>query len=155
MAKKGIEARVTPRGSMDILSRHEVSLLRNKKNQHLQDLFRRCALAVLNSGSISDDSETLLKEYEDFEIQVVQQPRGIKLDIKHAPENAFVDGYMIQGINNHLFSVVRDIIYTENVLVKSNTLNLKFSEHITNFIFHLLRNANLLQTNCEIGRAHV
>lgn len=149
MAKTGIDARVTPRGSMDILSRHEVSLLRNKKNEHLQDLFRQCALAVLNSGSISDDSETLLKEYKDFEIQVVQQPRGIKLDIKNAPANAFVDGDMIQGISNHLFAVVRDIIYTENVLVKSNTLNLKFSEHITNFIFHLLRNANLLQTNCE------
>lgn len=149
MTKKGIDARVTPRGSMDILSRHEVSLLRNKKNKHLQETFRRCALAVLNSGSISDDGESLLKAYKDFTIQVIQQPRGIKLDIKNAPKNAFVDGEMIQGINNHLFSVVRDIIYTENVLIKNNNLNLKYSEHITNFIFHLLRNANLLKTNCE------
>ena len=149
MTKKGTDARVTPRGSMDILSRHEVSLLRNKKNKHLQEIFRRCALAVLNSGSISDDGESLLEAYKDFEIQVIQQPRGIKLDIKGAPENAFVDGEMIQGINNHLFSVVRDIIYTENVLIKNNNLNLKYSEHITNFIFHLLRNANLLKTNCE------
>lgn len=149
MTKKGIDARVTPRGSMDILSRHEVSLLRNKKNKHLQETFRRCALAVLNSGSISDDGESLLQAYKDFTIQVIQQPRGIKLDIKGAPENAFVDGDMIQGINNHLFSVVRDIIYTENVLIKNNNLNLKYSEHITNFIFHLLRNANLLKTNCE------
>ncbi|KZZ76135.1 LOG family protein, partial [Oleiphilus sp. HI0133] len=149
MTKKGIDARVTPKGSMDILSRHEVSLLRNKKNRHLQETFRRCALAVLNSGSISDDGESLLKAYKNFAIQVIQQPRGIKLDIKSAPENAFVDGDMIQGINNHLFSVVRDIIYTENVLIKNNNLNLKYSEHITNFIFHLLRNANLLKTNCE------
>jgi len=149
MTNKGVDARVTPHGQMDILSRHEVSLLRNKKNEHLQELFRRCALAVLNSGSISDDGESLLKAYRDFRIQVIQQPRGIKLDIKSAPETAFVDGKMIQGINNHLFSVVRDIIYTENVLIKHHTLNLKFSEHITNFIFHLLRNANLLKSNCE------
>jgi len=149
MTNKGIDARVTPKGSMDILSRHEVSLLRNKKNKHVQELFRRCALAVLNSGSLSDDGESLLETYKDFRIQVIQQPRGIKLDIKNAPESAFVDGEMIQGINNHLFSVVRDIIYTENVLIKNNSLNLKFSEHITNFIFHLLRNANLLKTNCE------
>jgi predicted Rossmann-fold nucleotide-binding protein len=149
MATIGIDARVTPKGNMDILSRHEVSLLRNKKNKHIQELFRRCSLAVLNSGSMTDDGESLLATYKSFEIHVIQQPRGIKLDIKNAPPAAFVDGEMIQGINNHLFSVVRDIIYTENVLIANNSLNLKFSEHITNFIFHLLRNANLLKTNCE------
>ena len=149
MTKNGIDARVTPRGNMDILSRHEVSLLRNKKNAELQEIFRRCSLAVLNSGALSDDGDGLLASYKDFEINVIQQPRGIKLDIKRAPESAFVDGKMIQGINNHLFSVVRDIIYNENVLIKNNTLNLKSSEQITNFIFHLLRNANLLKTNCE------
>lgn len=149
MNNNGINARVTPKGSMDILSRHEVNLLRNKKNEQLQELFRRCALAVLNCGSLSDDGESLLEKYKDFEINVIQQPRGIKLDIKNAPESAFVDGYMIQGINNHLFSVVRDIIYTDSVMMKNTSLNLKSSEQVTNFIFHLLRNANLLKTNCE------
>lgn len=149
MATIGIDARVTPKGNMDILSRHEVSLLRNKKNKHVQELFRRCALAVLNSGSMTDDGESLLAAYKSFEIHVIQQPRGIKLDIKNAPPSAFVDGKIIQGINNHLFVVVRDIIYTENVLIANNNLNLKFSEHITNFIFHLLRNADLFKTNCE------
>ncbi|MCH2158207.1 MAG: nucleotide 5'-monophosphate nucleosidase PpnN [Oleiphilaceae bacterium] len=144
-----MNARVTPKGNMDILSRHEVNLLRNKKNEQLQELFRRCALAVLNCGSLSDDGESLLEKYKDFEINVIQQPRGIKLDIKNAPESAFVDGYMIQGINNHLFSVVRDIIYTDSVMMKNTSLNLKSSEQVTNFIFHLLRNANLLKTNCE------
>ncbi|KZX83215.1 LOG family protein [Oleiphilus sp. HI0009] len=149
MNNNGINARVTPKGNMDILSRHEVNLLRNKKNEQLQELFRRCALAVLNCGSLSDDGESLLEKYKDFEINVIQQPRGIKLDIKNAPESAFVDGYMIQGINNHLFSVVRDIIYTDSVMMKNTSLNLKSSEQVTNFIFHLLRNANLLKTNCE------
>ena len=36
---QGIHARVTPQGSMDILSRHEVNLLKDKNNQHLHDIF--------------------------------------------------------------------------------------------------------------------
>ncbi len=145
MTKVGINARVTPKGSMDLLSRYEVKLLRNKQNTHLHDLFRRCALAVLNCGVLTDDSEELMSRYESFDIRVVQQPRGIKLEIMNAPEQAFVDGEMIQGIKSHLFAVLRDIIYTNNVLAKDPTLNLKNSEDISNFIFHLLRNANLLR----------
>lgn len=146
MRPQGINARVTPEGSMDILSRHEVSLLKDKNNQHLHEIFRRCSLAVLNCGVLTDDSEALLDSYRDFEIKVVQQPRGIKLDIKHAPETAFVDGEMIQGIKNHLFAVLRDIVYTDSVVARSTGLNLRQSEHISNFIFQLLRNANLMQT---------
>ncbi len=145
MSNNGVNARVTPKGSMDILSRYEVNLLRNKHNQHLYDIFRRCALAVLNCGVLTDDSEALMASYKDFDLSVVQQPRGIKLEIKNAPESAFVDGEMIQGIKNHLFAVLRDIIYTNSVVAKNNILDLNRSEHISNFIFHLLRNANLLK----------
>lgn len=145
MSQNGINARVTPQGSMDILSRYEVSLLKDKKNQELQDVFRRCALAVLNCGVLTDDSEALLSSYDDFEINVVQQPRGIKLEIKNAPATAFVDGEMIQGIKNHLFAVLRDIIYTNNVIAKNIRLDMQQSEHVSNFIFQLLRNANLLR----------
>jgi len=147
MTQTGINARVTPKGSMDILSRYEVGLLKDKHNRHLYDLFRRCTLAVLNCGVLADDSEALMSSYRDFDISVVQQPRGIKLDIKNAPETAFVDGEMIQGLKSHLFSVLRDIIYTNSVVAKNNTLDLTRSEHISNFIFHLLRNANLLKTD--------
>lgn len=146
MPQQGVNARVTPKGSMDILSRYEVNLLRNKNNQHLHDIFRRCALAVLNCGVLTDDSEALMASYRDFDISVVQQPRGIKLEIVNAPETAFVDGEMIQGIKNHLFAVLRDIVYTNSVVAKDNALDLSRSEHITNFIFHLLRNANLMRT---------
>jgi predicted Rossmann-fold nucleotide-binding protein len=145
MNKVGVNARVTPKGSMDLLSRYEVKLLRNKQNTHLYELFRRCALAVLNCGVLTDDSEELMSRYESFDIRVVQQPRGIKLEIFNAPEHAFVDGEMIQGIKSHLFAVLRDIIYTNSVLAKDSVLNLKNSDDISNFIFHLLRNANLLR----------
>lgn len=146
MIKKGVSARVTPKGSMDILSRHEVHQLRSKNNRQLYDIFRRCCLAVLNCGVLTDDSEALLASYEDFSVSLVQQPRGIKLDIKHAPDTAFVDGEMIQGIQNHLFAVLRDILYANSVMAENSSLDLTDSDDITNFIFQLLRNANLLKS---------
>jgi len=142
-----INARITPSGSMDILSRYEVDLLKDKHNKHLYDLFRRCSLAVLNCGVLADDSSELLAQNKHFDISVVQQPRGIKLAIKNAPETAFVDGEMIQGLRTHLFAVLRDIIYTNSVVSKEHELDLNCSDHISNFIFHLLRNANLLKTD--------
>lgn len=145
----GINARITPQGSMDLLSRYEVSLLKNKQNKHLHEIFRRCSLAVLNCGVIADDSEALLQSFPDFDIRVVQQPRGIKLEIQNAPETAFVDGEIIQGLKNHLFSVLRDIVHTNSVVAQENMLDLSQSEHISNFIFQLLRNANLLRPGNE------
>ena len=131
-----INARITPNGSMDILSRYEVNLLKDKNNKHLHELFRRCALAVLNCGILEDEAQNLLDSYPDFDISVIQQPRGIKLEIVNAPEPAFVDGEMIEGIKLHMFAVLRDIIYTNSVETKAHDLNLNRSEHISNFIFH-------------------
>ncbi len=144
-SSQGINARITPQGSMDILSRYEVSQLKNKQNKHLHEIFRRCSLAVLNCGVLADDSEALLESFPDFDIHVVQQPRGIKLEIQNAPETAFVDGQIIQGLKNHLFAVLRDIVHTNNVVALSNVLDLSQSEHVSNFIFQLMRNANLLR----------
>jgi len=142
-----INARITPNGSMDILSRYEVNLLKDKNNKHLHELFRRCALAVLTCGVLTDDEDNLFESYPNFDIGVIQQPRGIKLEITNAPEQAFVDGEMIEGIKSHLFAVLRDIIYTNSVESKAHDLNLNRSEHVSNFIFHLLRNAKLLKTD--------
>jgi hypothetical protein len=55
----------------------------------LHDLLRRCALAVLTSGSQSDDPRAAQERYPDFDIQVQQQDRGIKLELtKNAPARA-------------------------------------------------------------------
>ena len=48
--------------------------------------------------------------YQDFDVQVAQKHRGIQLEIANAPASAFVDGEIIQGIRENLFSVVRDIL---------------------------------------------
>ena len=50
-----VDARVTPLGSLEVLSQLEVNRLRDTSEGGLHDLFRRCSLAVLNSGQDIDD----------------------------------------------------------------------------------------------------
>src|SRR6185437_8317358 len=87
-----VSARISPVGGLDVLSRNEVVKLRGASDSGLHALLRRCALAVLTSGSISDDPRAILEQYPDFDIQVLQQDRGIKIELTKAPAQAFVDG---------------------------------------------------------------
>ena len=89
---KTVSARVSPAGGLDILSRNEVARLRDASGSGLHQLLRRCALAVLTSGNLSDDPGSMFEQYPDFDIQVLQEDRGIKIELKNAPEQAFVDG---------------------------------------------------------------
>lgn len=144
-----INARITPEGSMEVLSRHEVNLLQDKSKAGLYDLFRQCALAILNCGSVSDDSKEIMEAHQEFDIKLVNQPRGIKLEVINAPSSAFVDGEMIKGIKEHLFSALRDIVYAKSILDKSSEFDLNTSHGITNFIFHQLRNAQILEASTQ------
>ena len=140
-----INAQITPNGRMEVLSRQEVSKLLDSSQGGLYQTFRNCALAVLNCGSNMDDGKELLERYPDFDIRVVQEQRGIKLELKNAPAQAFVDGQMIKGINEHLFAVVRDIIYVNDEIRNNPNFDLENSKGITSAVFHILRNANILQ----------
>jgi predicted Rossmann-fold nucleotide-binding protein len=141
-----VDARVTPRGSLENLSHEEVAKLLDRGQGGLYPIFRQCALAVLNSGSYSDDPRALFERYKDFELKIVQQSWGIKLEMKHAPGVAFVEGEMIRGVKEHLFAVLRDIVYTANEIVESGRFDLTQPEGITNAVFHILRNAHVLDT---------
>ncbi len=147
MLTKNKEIRVTPEGSLEVLSQLEVMALRDSSQSGLHNLFRRCALAVLNSGSTTDDAKEVFEQYKSFDIELVQQDRGIKLQVRNAPQSAFVDGRMIRGIQEHLFAVLRDIIYTRNEIYHGGTFELDNSEHITSAVFHILRNARTLIPN--------
>jgi len=140
-----VDARIAPEGRLDILSKEEVSNLLGSSQSDLYNIFRNCSLAVLNCGSGLDSGKELLERYSDFDINVLQQNRGIKLEVKNAPAHAFVDNNMIKGINEHLFAVLRDIIYTNNEIDGTCKFNLNKSEGITDAVFHILRNAGLLQ----------
>lgn len=140
-----IDARISPEGRLDVLSKIEVSKLLDTSQGGLYNIFRNCSLAVLNCGNKMDDGKQLLERYKSFDIQVVQQARGIKLEVKNAPANAFVDGKMIKGINEHLFSVLRDVIYVSDEINDNPKFDLNTSDGITNAVFHILRNTNILR----------
>jgi predicted Rossmann-fold nucleotide-binding protein len=141
-----MDAVISPEeGRLDILSKAEVTKLLDTSQGGLYRVFRNCALAVLNCGSSMDDGKELLERYSSFGIRVVQQQRGIKLELKCAPSHAFVDGKMIKGIKEHLFAVLRDIIYISDEINENPRFNLETSQGISNAVFHILRNANILR----------
>ncbi|MGD9584909.1 MAG: nucleotide 5'-monophosphate nucleosidase PpnN [Lysobacterales bacterium] len=147
-ARKTVNALISPRGGMEVLSRQEVGRLRDASAGGLHNLMRRCALAVLNSGSQSDDPRAMAERYPDFHIEVLQQDRGVKLSLHNAPAEAFVEGRIIRGVNEQLFAVVRDIVYVAND-IQSGRFNLEDSEGLTNAVFEILRNAGVLTPNLD------
>jgi len=141
-------ARITPAAGLDVLSRHEVARLRDAGAGGLHPLLRRCALAVLTQGSVTDDARALLERYPDFDIQILQQDRGIKLELTNAPAEAFVDGRIISGINELLSAVVRDIVYVATQ-IDAGAFELDDSHGITHAVFEILRNARVLRANVD------
>ena len=89
MTAPTINALVSPEGSLEILSNHEVSLLKDRSEGGLYRLFRQCALAVLNTGVVTDDCQDLMKAHTDFDIRLIPQPRGLKLELINAPAPGF------------------------------------------------------------------
>ena len=140
-----------PEGSLEVMSQLEVDQLRSSGEGGLYTLLRRCMLAVMNSGSQVDDARTMLEQYEDFELGFIQQDRGLKLSLQSAPGGAFVDGKMIRGIRELLFAVLRDIVYTRNVIVDSGRFDLQAGDGITDAVFHIVRNAGLLQLPANVN----
>lgn len=145
MNEDRIDARISPQGRLDVLSKLEVSKLLDTSQGGLYNLFRNCSLAVLNSGSYQDDGKELLEKYRSFDIRVLQEERGIKLELKNAPSSAFVDGKIIKGINEHLFAVLRDVVYINDEINDNPKLDLATSNGVTNAVFHILRNASILR----------
>lgn len=137
---------IRPLENMQILSYQEAQQLCEENNQGLNELLRRCALAVLNTGAKEDNGLALLEAHPDFRIGVSVKGRGIQLEIENAPENAFVDGEMIVGLQEHLSAVIRDLLYAKNEIIDNPEFDLESSFGITNAIFHLARNSNLMRS---------
>ena len=133
-----------PLGSLENLSQREVQQLLSSGHGGVYEMFRRCALAVLASGLESDDVRAIFDRYKDFEIRLGRQAWGVKLEVKNAPASAFVDGSMIRGIKEHLFAVLRDIVYIHDAILGSHRFDLNDPASITNAVYHILRNARIL-----------
>lgn len=140
---------INPVGSMNLLSQVEVDNLKQSASGALYQLFRNCALAVLNSGSQTDSSKEILERYTSFDINVIRRERGVKLELFNPPVHAFVDGEIIRGIQDHLFSVLRDIIYLDSKLQNNEQLTQSSPQHLTDLVFSILRNANAVHPGAE------
>jgi predicted Rossmann-fold nucleotide-binding protein len=140
---------IAPEGSLEILSRVETGQLRDAGEGGLYELWRQCSLAVLNSGASDDDVRKILSRHENFRIAVVQYEGGIALELENAPDIAFVGTEMIRGIREHLFSVLRDLLYAHDDVLNNPRFDLGSSEGITDAVFHILRNARVLRAHEE------
>lgn len=140
-----VNSLVSPEGQLEVLSRQEISKLLDNSQTGLHQIFRNCALAVLSSGDHLNNGKRLLDTYPEFDIQIIHRERGIKLELKNAPASAFVDGVMIQGIREHLFSALRDILYTSSELEQHASDAPLGSVELTDLVFHILRNAEVMQ----------
>lgn len=135
---------LNPLNGMNLLSQKEVEQLKKSSNSNLYNLFRNCALAVLNVGAESDDSAATLEQYKDFEINLLSRERGIKIELINPPKSAFVDGKIITGIQEHLQAVIRDILYNANRYESVHLSDMSKGHTITNAIFEMLRNAEVV-----------
>lgn len=137
-----VSAVIRPVGRLEILSQQEAERLRDSSKGGLYTLLRSCILAVLNSGSDFDDGKTLLEKHKDFAIEFIQEDRGLKLKLINAPDPAFVDGEIIKGIREHIFAVLRDIVYVHNEIAIRHP---ETPQATTDLVFHILRNARVFR----------
>lgn len=144
---------VWPVGSMSLLTQYEADSLSLSSQGELYDLYRNCSLAVLNSGNITDNSKELLDNFKSFEINIIRNERGLKLELINPPKSSLVEGQVIKKLRKHLYAVLRDIVqihlfsefYNDSLKKKYKTE----SDYITNLIFIILRNANVLKAGMK------
>ncbi len=140
-----MHTQLNPVGNMNILSQAEVDQLQRSSTSELYNLYRNCSLAVLNAGSHTDDAEIIYQQHKEFTIEVLRRERGVKIDLKNPPTDAFVDGKIIRGIREHLSAVLRDILFIHNRYPK----NLSVPDTLTDVTFEILRNANAILPETE------
>ena len=136
---------IRPTGRLGVLSQTEIERLTDSRHSKLHDLFRTCCLAVMNCDNETDDPRLLLQQYHSFSVAIISEERGIKLYLENAPASAFVGRRMIRGISEHIFAVLRDIVFSHDDVFSNESLDQSKSYGITDSVFHLLRNAGITE----------
>jgi predicted Rossmann-fold nucleotide-binding protein len=142
---------LNPLGVMSQLSQLEVNLLSQSTDSDLYQLFRNCCLAVLYSGAEIDNSDNIFSPHHDFSINLISRERGVKIELVNPPSHAFVDGKLITGVHEHIFSVLRDLLHMG---AKYSAPSLKVtpdSDYITHSVFDMLRHAQAIKNTAELN----
>ena len=95
-----INAQILPRAGLDILSREEITRLRDASKGGLHELLRRCTLAVLTTGAESDDPRAAQVRYPDYDIEVLQldtEPDGTVVPLRITGN--LIDGTLAFGLD--------------------------------------------------------
>jgi predicted Rossmann-fold nucleotide-binding protein len=148
--------RVTPENTcLETLSPLEIASVVEAWRGRQRDLIARCVLAVLNSGAESDNVRELLAAYHDFDLELIETPRGLEVELKNAPAVAFVHyefetdrgtvlrPKLIEGLREHIFSVIRDLAFVAGEIERTGKYDLGSSAGLTDAVFLILRNAGL------------
>lgn len=141
---------LSPVGWMSQLSQNEMALITDQTDTKHYQLFRNCVLAVLNSGSETDDMTSMLDKHQTFAIDLIRRERGVKVELVNPPQEVFVDGKLITGVHEHVFAVMRDLLYVESIYPHHNTESCSGSA-ATDMVFDMLRHANALENNDGIN----
>jgi predicted Rossmann-fold nucleotide-binding protein len=150
--------RLTAEGTcLETLSPSEIRRVFMESSDKVHPLMERCALAVLNSGSERDDVKTVLEQSRYLVLEVIQTAGGIELELYHPPASAFVayesdeNGHItlnykiIEGIKQHIFAVLRDLVFIKSEIEGTAKFDLTSSKGITDAIFLILRNAGIFE----------
>ncbi len=144
------KVQLNPLGWMSQLSQLEVSQLQDTTHSELYDVFRNCCLAVLNSGVDEDDYEVLFAPYDNFDVKLVRRERGVKIELIDPPEVAFVDGKLVRGVHEHLFAVMRDMLFMGNKYARAHDTAAD-TLSTTDMVFDMLRHAQALEGNDDLS----
>lgn len=145
------KVQLNPLGWMSQLSQLEVSQLQDTTNSELYDVFRNCCLAVLNSGVDEDNYEVLFAPYDNFDVKLVRRERGVKIELIDPPEVAFVDGKLVRGVHEHLFAVMRDMLFMGNKYARIDNEPASDNLSTTDMVFDMLRHAQALEGNDDLN----
>jgi predicted Rossmann-fold nucleotide-binding protein len=150
--------RINPENTcLETLSPLEVTaLVQTSNHPEIHALLQRCALAVLNSAAENDNVMELLSTYHDFDIKVSNTAGGIVVELFNVPRLAFVsydardasgrsclNHKIIEGLRQHIFAVIRDLVFIHNEITLSTRHDLSKSKGITDAVFVILRNAGV------------
>ena len=138
-----VDARIGPRGSLENLSQAEIEKLLDSRAGGLYPLFRKCARPS-QFRQRGPTTPRNLRPLQGLRGGVGPSRPGASSSRSRTHRvQAFVDGEMIRGMKEHVSRCCVDVIFisNESAKVAGRSDN---PAAITNAVFHILRNARIL-----------